>query len=92
MLMMGSKEEDVPVEPTEKVNFIEDMTEAERNSAVSAADSRSPFALRKSLIVHTRFPSVMWNEDSAVVDSVLNLFIMCTSSSSASAFSTLFSS
>lgn len=33
--MMGSKEEDVPVEPTEKPSFIEDMTEAERNTAVS---------------------------------------------------------
>lgn len=35
VLMMGSKEEDVPVEPTEKPSFIEDMTEAERNTAVS---------------------------------------------------------
>ncbi|XP_068216889.1 ubiquitin carboxyl-terminal hydrolase 14 [Palaemon carinicauda] len=32
ILMMGSKEEDVPVEPTEKTSFIEDMTEAERNT------------------------------------------------------------
>lgn len=32
ILMMGSKEEDVPVEPTEKTAFIEDMTEAERNT------------------------------------------------------------
>ncbi|MPC29954.1 Ubiquitin carboxyl-terminal hydrolase 14 [Portunus trituberculatus] len=31
---MGSKEEDVPVEPTEKPSFIEDMTEAERNTAL----------------------------------------------------------
>ena len=41
VLMMGSKEEDVPVEPTEKPNFIEDMTEAERNSAVSSSNSPS---------------------------------------------------
>lgn len=34
--MMGSKEEDVPVEPTEKTAFVEDMTEAERNTAVSS--------------------------------------------------------
>lgn len=34
VLMMGSKEEDVPVEPTEKPSFIEDMTEAERNTAL----------------------------------------------------------
>lgn len=33
--MMGSKEEDVPVEPTEKTNFIEDLSEAERNTLVS---------------------------------------------------------
>ncbi|XP_042237979.1 ubiquitin carboxyl-terminal hydrolase 14-like isoform X2 [Homarus americanus] len=32
ILMMGSKEEDVPVEPTEKTAFIEDMSEAERNT------------------------------------------------------------
>lgn len=32
VLMMGSKEEDVPVEPTEKTSFIEDLSEAERNS------------------------------------------------------------
>lgn len=32
VLMMGSKEEDVPVEPTEKTAFIEDMSEAERNT------------------------------------------------------------
>lgn len=34
VLMMGSKEEDVPVEPTEKTAFVEDMTEAERNTAL----------------------------------------------------------
>lgn len=32
ILMMGSKEEDVPVEPTEKTAFIEDLSEAERNT------------------------------------------------------------
>ncbi|KAK7073067.1 Ubiquitin carboxyl-terminal hydrolase 14 [Halocaridina rubra] len=32
VLMMGSKEEDVPVEPTERTAFIEDLSEAERNT------------------------------------------------------------
>lgn len=33
--MMGSKEEDVPVEPSEKPLFVEDMNESELASAVS---------------------------------------------------------
>lgn len=32
---MGSKEEDVPKEPVEKVTFMEDMNESELASAVS---------------------------------------------------------
>jgi ubiquitin carboxyl-terminal hydrolase 14 len=35
ILMMGSKEEDVPVEPSEKPLFVEDMNESELASAVS---------------------------------------------------------
>ena len=35
ILMMGSKDEDVPEEPVEKPTFIEDMTEDEVNFAVS---------------------------------------------------------
>lgn len=35
VLVMGSKEEDVPVEPLEKPKFVEDMNEAELASAVS---------------------------------------------------------
>lgn len=35
ILVMGSKEEDVPVEPVEKTKFIEDMNESELASAVS---------------------------------------------------------
>lgn len=34
ILVMGSKEEDVPVEPVEKPVFVEDMTETELASAV----------------------------------------------------------
>jgi len=34
VLMMGSKEEDVPVAPVEKTNFIEDMSEAELNTVL----------------------------------------------------------
>ncbi|XP_076054607.1 ubiquitin specific protease 14 [Oratosquilla oratoria] len=34
VLMMGSKEEDVPAEPKEKAVFLEDMNEAEMNSAL----------------------------------------------------------
>lgn len=35
MLMMGSKEEDVPQEPTVKPVFVEDMNESELATAVS---------------------------------------------------------
>jgi ubiquitin carboxyl-terminal hydrolase 14 len=35
VLMMGSKEEDVPTEPLEKPLFVEDMNEGELASAVS---------------------------------------------------------
>ena len=35
ILMMGSKEEDVPTEPVEKPLFVEDMNESELASAVS---------------------------------------------------------
>lgn len=35
ILMMGSKEEDVPVEPAVKPVFVEDMNEAELATAVS---------------------------------------------------------
>lgn len=34
ILLMGSKEEDVPVEPVEKTVFAEDLTESELASAV----------------------------------------------------------
>ncbi|KAB7496103.1 Ubiquitin carboxyl-terminal hydrolase 14 [Armadillidium nasatum] len=34
ILMMGSKDEDVPEEPTEKPTFVEDMTEDELNTAM----------------------------------------------------------
>lgn len=36
ILLMGSKEEDVPKEPVEKTVFVEDMNETELASAVSA--------------------------------------------------------
>lgn len=35
VLMMGTKEESIPTGPTEKVQFMEDMNEAELASAVS---------------------------------------------------------
>lgn len=35
VLLMGSKEEDVPVEPVEKTVFVEDMNETELATAVS---------------------------------------------------------
>lgn len=35
ILLMGSKEEDVPVEPVEKTRFVEDMNESELATAVS---------------------------------------------------------
>ena len=35
ILLMGSKEEDVPAEPAEKPLFVEDMNESELASAVS---------------------------------------------------------
>jgi ubiquitin carboxyl-terminal hydrolase 14 len=35
ILMMGSKEEDVPIEPKEKQLFVEDMNESELATAVS---------------------------------------------------------
>lgn len=34
ILLMGSKEEDVPVEPVEKTIFAEDLTESELATAV----------------------------------------------------------
>lgn len=38
MLLMGSKEEDVPEEPSSKPMFMEDMTENELATAVSNFD------------------------------------------------------
>lgn len=35
VLLMGSKEEDLPVEPIEKTVFVEDMNETELATAVS---------------------------------------------------------
>lgn len=37
ILLMGSKEEDVPKEPVEKTVFVEDMNESELATAVSRA-------------------------------------------------------
>lgn len=37
ILMMGSKDEDVPVEPTVKTMFVEDMTETQLATVVSLA-------------------------------------------------------
>ena len=34
LLMMGSKEEDIPTQPVEKTKFVEDMDESELNSAL----------------------------------------------------------
>jgi len=53
ILLMGSKEEDVPTEPAEKPLFVEDMNESELASAVSTlwAVSTAQLTRRTNMVV-----------------------------------------
>lgn len=55
VLVMGSKEEDVPVEPVEKPVFVEDMTETELASAVCIYLFIHIFSIRTHFLMLSNF-------------------------------------